>query len=51
MTIFLTVIHVLISLFIIGAVLLQAGKGAEVGLPLVVVAVVRCLAPVVVVPL
>ena len=31
MTIFLTVIHVLISLFIIGAVLLQAGKGAEVG--------------------
>ena len=31
MTIFLTIIHVLICLFIIGVVLLQSGKGAEIG--------------------
>lgn len=31
MTLFLTILHVLISLFIIAIVLLQSGKGAEVG--------------------
>jgi preprotein translocase subunit SecG len=31
MTIFLTIIHVLVSLFLIAVVLLQSGKGAEIG--------------------
>ena len=31
MTTFISVLHVLISLFIIGVVLLQSGKGAEMG--------------------
>ena len=31
MTIALTILHVLVSLFIIGVVLLQSGKGAEMG--------------------
>jgi preprotein translocase subunit SecG len=31
MTLLLTILHVVISLFIIGVVLLQSGKGAEVG--------------------
>ncbi|MEI7817866.1 MAG: preprotein translocase subunit SecG [Desulfuromonadales bacterium] len=31
MTIVLTILHVLVSLFLIGVVLLQSGKGAEMG--------------------
>lgn len=31
MTTFITLLHILISLFIIGVVLLQSGKGAEMG--------------------
>lgn len=31
MTILLVIIHVLVSLFLIGVVLLQSGKGAEIG--------------------
>jgi preprotein translocase subunit SecG len=31
MTIFITIIHVLVSLFLIAVVLLQSGKGAEIG--------------------
>ncbi len=31
MTIALTILHVLVSLFLIGVVLLQSGKGAEMG--------------------
>ena len=31
MTIFLTIIHVFVSLFLIAVVLLQSGKGAEIG--------------------
>jgi len=31
MTILLTIIHVLVSLFLIAVVLLQSGKGAEIG--------------------
>ncbi len=31
MTIFLTIVHVLVSLFLIAVVLLQSGKGAEMG--------------------
>lgn len=31
MTTFISILHVLISLFIIGVVLLQSGKGAEMG--------------------
>ncbi len=31
MTIFISILHVLISFFIIGVVLLQSGKGAEMG--------------------
>ncbi len=31
MTIFLTIIHVMVSLFLIAVVLLQSGKGAEIG--------------------
>ncbi len=31
MTIFLTIVHVIVSLFLIGVVLLQSGKGAEMG--------------------
>jgi len=31
MTIFLTILHVMVSLFLIAVVLLQSGKGAEMG--------------------
>jgi len=31
MTIFLTILHVIVSLFLIAVVLLQSGKGAEMG--------------------
>ena len=31
MTIFLTIVHVTVSLFLIAVVLLQSGKGAEIG--------------------
>lgn len=31
MTIFLTIVHILVSLFLIAVVLLQSGKGAEIG--------------------
>lgn len=31
MTVFLTILHVLVSLFLIAVVLLQSGKGAEMG--------------------
>ncbi len=31
MTILLVILHVIVSLFLIGVVLLQAGKGAEIG--------------------
>lgn len=31
MSIFLTIVHVFVSLFLIGVVLLQSGKGAEMG--------------------